>query len=541
MPNKLFDLLAGAGNGGNGINRNSLNAQVAEAQAENGYRDAETIGAFQRARQARDEAQASEQRLQAQQNLGTAYTQLLISRGMPADRAATLAQAYADVTLAGGNVEQAQSAVDATTQRQIEEDAHNPNLDPQTRTLAQNALVGILGDKRYQELGPGRGMYDAVTGQTTLTPMDQAQLANEIALKGKNAAAGTVDPGVVKMGAYMVRKYGAGGLNALGLPSFGGAAVRTAVDQEVNQQIQNGVPLQDNPDYDAIFSNSQTAQAQQHAQNTAAASTFSANALGQVQKMGSAVQHMQLALSLRHAMTTHDSPLIQKLAAGMGMQVTGDPQTWAANYLSGVLGSEVTSAYVAGGGGEMERMSKAANFGVDVPEPAFEANVNAATNLIGGAYRAWEQRAVGAVAGMEPDPQKEAQARSYARSFLLPDAQAAFSRAGVNLDPIGAPPASTGAPSAAAPSAAGPLPGSAGGAPAPSGNPPRVTQTPPGTPGGTPAAGTPGAQPSGAPVPPGGAPTASPGDFNAAMTRYLLGPHAGTLAAPSVTPGAPQQ
>lgn len=133
----LGDLLAGIG--GNGPNRPALDAFVANSQANNAYRNAQTDQAFATARKTSDEAQAQEDQRTARNSLSSKYTKM----GLDPD----LAEVAAGATIAAGPNANPEQIVGAALQVQKLR-AGNTLGDPsQIGTPAATAAGQVMSGK----------------------------------------------------------------------------------------------------------------------------------------------------------------------------------------------------------------------------------------------------------------------------------------------------------------------------------------------------------------------------------------------------------
>jgi hypothetical protein len=127
----LFDALSGAF--GHPVNRAGLNAYVANGQALNGLRSAQTDEAMQNAQRMRDEADASDQLEQAYQATGM--------RPVDAHAAATISKAKY------GNAQQAMDALLASQKLQNTQTLSDPTkLNSPEQTAAQQGIQGKVAE-----------------------------------------------------------------------------------------------------------------------------------------------------------------------------------------------------------------------------------------------------------------------------------------------------------------------------------------------------------------------------------------------------------
>lgn len=172
----LGDLLAGAA-GAPADFRTRINTAAAQAASMNMYRSAETAEAFQRARQVRAEAMASEQKLNAQQNLSASFIKL----GFSAD----VSDGLAGASLAGINPEALEKAMSEDQWRELEHTAQDQTASPQARTVASNVLYasGRWKPDFIQDKGGNNVDFshtDPLNPQptSTLNPQGSAALTN---------------------------------------------------------------------------------------------------------------------------------------------------------------------------------------------------------------------------------------------------------------------------------------------------------------------------------------------------------------------------
>lgn len=190
MPQGLFDALSGAATG-HAMNRQGLEAAVANSQTINGLRSAQTENALLNAQKAREEQDANS-RLET--NLGGLFS------GDP--QRESKARAAADVVKGGGTAVQALEMLDKVQQNQFHQTMGDPNQLNQASQTA--AAQGISGKLVEPVAAPANMVVPAgVTPNIQQTPEGIAQTANTNAqakLHNAQADAGGFNPHTGPMG-----------------------------------------------------------------------------------------------------------------------------------------------------------------------------------------------------------------------------------------------------------------------------------------------------------------------------------------------------
>lgn len=500
----IFDILATAA--GHPINRAGLNLQVAEAQAANGYRDAETQDALQRARMARDQADTYEKEQNAVDHLSSSLTDVFgdpdIARGA-AEALFNKGQNGLKDFYEGLN----EHDVYTLGQRYMSAPANMKPVILQAG-LAANAPWAVAEYKREVE-APQQAATLAETQART-------NLINQQAEAAKNKVTGQLTPGQIEMGAYLATKFGIDQIR--NLAGFGGQQARNAIEQQMAQwnadgtaqRIQSGDYAM--PAYDNMFLANQRAIAGQHGLNASAQATASGKLGANINTISTVANHLeQLRVSI-NALQNGDSQLLNRLGNELHLQFGADSQA-NARLAAETVGGEYGNIYLPNGGTGPERQGFIDNFTTNVlAKGQADTNINSAIGFMRGKMEGNEQQwlAPQLVSHMQANPgadpsQVMADLQHTFRTQIVNDQTAQHVLYGAPVTTYSVPPVQEtfpGAPSATASPPGGAAPTSPAASGSPAGAPPRLTQTPPGTPGGTPAGSAPGPQA----APAGGAP-----------------------------------
>lgn len=323
----LFDALAGAG--GANINRPALESFVANSQAANGLRSAQTEDALLKAQEMTEQATA---RGQVQDKLRALFGPNEQSK---ADAAATL--------LVGnfGDWKTVMQGLNALQTNQNTATLSDPNqLGTPAQTAAQQGIQGKVATpvnvpNNFTTL-PG-----AFQPNVQQTPQGAAQtaLTNEQAANpqlfhpGGANAAGALDPAMVDFGGYML--YKTGKMPAMGM---GGGAARSAIISHaaaLSQQEAGGQPVS-NPGYDTAISNGQDYTAANRSLGS-----FAGGPLGNsTRSLNNAVGHLQLIDNLFKGLQNGDVQTVNKLSSLWAKQF-GSPAPTNVQAASEVLGPEL--------------------------------------------------------------------------------------------------------------------------------------------------------------------------------------------------------
>lgn len=330
----LADLLSGAA--GAPVNRPQLNAFVANSQATNGLRSAQTEDALLAAQRAQDEQVASGQLEDAFAKAGA----------RPAD-------AHLMAVAARMHAGSAVNAMDMFKAYNASVLGDPSKLNTSDQTAAAQAISGKLEGPQ-----PLPNQYSLPAGvtppQTGESPLGAAQTANqnaEAALHNAQANAGgfnphtgqggPLDPNAVAFGSYML--YKTGKMPAMGM---GGGPARMAIisgaAQLANQEAQ-GQPVT-NLGFDTALANGQDFTASQRTLNSAAGGPLG----NQTRSINNVVGHLQLMENLFNGLQNGDVQIANKLGSqwkkAFGSEVPTDIQTAA-----GFIGPELTKILSSNG------------------------------------------------------------------------------------------------------------------------------------------------------------------------------------------------
>jgi hypothetical protein len=328
----LFDALAGAG--GANINRPQLNAYIANSQATNGLRSAQTEDALLKAQEMTEQASA---RGQLEDSLGKLFG--------PNDQSKAHAATMLMLSGHGGDAKAALEAVNTAT-------LSDPNqLGSPAQTAAQQGNQGKVAEPVALP-----NNFTTLPGTPPVNPQQSpegvAQTAATNAMAGlhsaqaaqggfnPHAAAGgpTLDPGMVDFGGYML--YKTGKMPAMGM---GGGQARAAIISRAAQLSQQENPADgsqgqsvSNPGYDTAIANGQDFTGAQRGLNSFAGGPLGNN----VRSLNNAVGHLQLMDSLFTSLQNGDTQAVNKLSNAWAKQF-GSPAPTNVQAASEVLGPEL--------------------------------------------------------------------------------------------------------------------------------------------------------------------------------------------------------
>ena len=323
----LFDALAGAG--GANINRPALESFVANSQAINGLRSAQTEDALLKAQELTEQSAARGQ-------LEDAMGKLFGPNEQSKAHAATM------MMLAGfGDAKTAVSALNGVQQNQNTATLSDPNqLGTPAQTAAQQGIQGKLAPleavPNNYAVAPGAPQPNVQqsTQGAAQTALTNAQATNpQLFHPGGANAAGALDPAMVDFGGYML--YKTGKMPAMGM---GGGAARSAIISHaaaLSQQEAGGQPVS-NPGYDTAISNGQDYTAANRSLGS-----FAGGPLGNsTRSLNNAVGHLQLMDNLFKGLQNGDVQTVNKLSSLWAKQF-GSPAPTNVQAASEVLGPEL--------------------------------------------------------------------------------------------------------------------------------------------------------------------------------------------------------
>lgn len=332
----LADLLSGAA--GAPVNRQGLNAFVANSQATNGLRSAQTEEALLNAQRAQDEQTAAGQ-------LEDAFVK---SGARPAD-------AHLMAVAAKMHSGSAVNAMDMFKAYNATVLGDPSKLNTPDQTAASQAISGKLEGPQNlpNNFSLPAGVASPTVGQSPQGAAATADTESQTALRTAQAnaggfnphtgagAGGPIDPNAVAFGSYML--YKTGKMPAMGM---GGGPARMAIisgaAQLANQEA--GGQSVTNPGFDTALANGQDFTAGQRA-----LSGFAGGPLGnQVRSINNVVGHLQLMEGLFNGLQNGDVQVANKLGAqwkkAFGSEAPTDIQTAA-----GFIGPELTKILSANG------------------------------------------------------------------------------------------------------------------------------------------------------------------------------------------------
>lgn len=331
----LGDALAGAA--GAPVNRPQLNAFVANSQALNGLRSAQTEEAMMKAQEAQEQ-------MTAHAGLEDALTKAMGPNNG--------AQAHAATLIMLSHFGDAKTALDAVNRMTLGDQGQ---LGQPSQTAAQQAVQGKVAipealPNNYTQL-PGAAPVQpgqSVEGQaqTAQGNADAALHAAQAAAGGFNPHAGAganqpIDPNMVAFGGYML--YKTGKMPAMGM---GGGPARAAIIANAAQLSQQEAAGQNiaNPGFDQAIANNQDFTAAGRALNNYAGGNLG----NQTRSINNVVGHLQLMENLFTGLQNGDVQIANKLGAQwkkqFGSEIPTNIQT-----ASSFIGPELTKILSANG------------------------------------------------------------------------------------------------------------------------------------------------------------------------------------------------
>jgi hypothetical protein len=368
---QLGDILAGFG--GHPVDRQGLNTGIAQAQALNGLRSAQTMDAMANARKAQDEAGVSESKQAAQKQMSTYLTNLFPGH---ADIAEAISNSFA---AGGGNMQQLAESFDKIQDLINQHTITDPGASQQDKYNAGQAL-----EKKYGPINVPNSFIDPnnPTAGPQLSPSGASTANEQNALAhlhtSQAATAGQpTDPNEVAYGAYML--YKTGKMPSLGMK--GGperAQMISGAAQLANQEQQNpGSTV--NPAFDKAIENGQDFVGAQRAVNSAAGGTIG----NQMRSINNVVGHLQLFENTFQAIQNGDNQTLNKLNAGWQREF-GQPAPTTIQTIGQVVGPELTKILAQTGAGsteERQQFPEIAGSLVNAPEQTGAA-VGALKNMV---------------------------------------------------------------------------------------------------------------------------------------------------------------
>ena len=318
----LGDLFAGAA--GANINRPQLNAFVANSQAMNGLRSAQTQDALIKAQQQQEEIEAH----------GRLFDELTQSGMKPSDAMLTR-----DLMIS--HFGDAQTALKAVGTVKLGYGS------PADQTSGQQMIEGKLAPPVVTggsfQMPPNSGLANAPMQQTPMETAQTGDVRSQTALRNAQAAAGgfnphtgggPIDPNVVNFGGYML--YHTGKMPAMGM---GGGPARAAIIANAAQLAQQEAAQPGsttNPGFDQAISNGQDFTA-----TGRALGSFAGGPLGNsTRSLNNGVGHLQLMDNLFKALQNGDIQGANKLGNLWAKQF-GSPAPTNVQAASEVLGPEL--------------------------------------------------------------------------------------------------------------------------------------------------------------------------------------------------------
>ena len=328
MPQGLFDALAGAG--GANINRPQLNAYIANSQAINGLRSAQTEDALLKAQEMTEQASAKDQ---LESSLGNLFP------GEPSK-----AHAATMMMLSGfGDAKTAIQALNEVQKNQNTATLSDPNqLGAPAQTAAMQGITGKLAPLQNvpnnYAVAPGAPQPNVQqspqgAAQTALT-QQQATNPQLFHPGGANAANAPLDPNMVNFGGYML--YKTGKMPAMGM---GGGPARAAIISQaatLAQQEQAQPGSTTNPAFDQAINNGQDFTAAQRNLNSQAGGPLG----NQTRSLNNAVGHLQLMDNLFKSLQNGDVQGANKLG-NLWTKQFGSPAPTNVQAAAEVLGPEM--------------------------------------------------------------------------------------------------------------------------------------------------------------------------------------------------------
>lgn len=351
----LFDTLAGGF--GHGVDRPGLESFVANSQATNGLRTAQTEEALNNAAKQQEE-------MQAHADLESSLSSVLGDDGKPL---LSPSQAHLVKNELVGGYGTAQNVMQSLREAQMNKNtgiASNPaklNTPEMTAALVGNTNKAPEAVSVPSEYAVPPGMTPPVVNQT---PLGEAQTQEHLAAAKQKGQNGAMNPDAINFGAYML--YKTGKMPALGM---GGGPARnqilTGASQLAQQEAQNPGSTT-NPAYDTAIANGQDFTAAGRALNSYAGGPIST----QVRSLNNVVGHLSLMENLFTALQNGDVQGLNSIKAAwkkqFGSEAPTDIQTAAQ-----VIGPELTKILTntgAGTGPEREHFAETAGNLANAPE-----------------------------------------------------------------------------------------------------------------------------------------------------------------------------
>lgn len=367
-PTALFDALAGAG--GHPVNRPALNAFVANSQATNGLRSAQTDEALGKAQQMQDEVTASGQLESA---LGDYF----------GGTTAAKSKAKAAATIMRGHFGNSSEALDALLKNQQLENRttlSDPNqLNSPNQTAAQQGVQGKVAEPvavpdnyvalpgmappNVQQTPHGEAVTQNLQAQAGLRDIQTAAGGFK-----PSAGAGPQDPNAIPFGAYML--YKTGKMPSMGMGNGPARMSIIAGAAQLAQRESNGEDV-GNPGFDKAIENGQDFTAAGRALGS-----FSGGPLGnQTRSLNNVVGHLKLFEDTFKALNNGDAQSLNKLGNMWNKQI-GQAAPVSLQAMAHVIGPELTKILTnanAGTGEEREQFAQDAGNLANAPEQMADA------------------------------------------------------------------------------------------------------------------------------------------------------------------------
>lgn len=351
----LFDTLAGGF--GHGVDRPALNAFVANSQATNGLRTAQTEEALNNAAMQQEE-------MQAHADLESSLMKVTGDDGKPL---LTPSAAHLQAQELIGHFGDAKTVMQAYREAQ---QAHNTGIISNPANLNTPAYTAALAGNTNKapeavavpnEYAVPPGMTPPVVQQT---PLGAAETNEHNAAAHAKVAGGGIDPTAVDFGAYQL--YKTGKMPALGMGAGPARSAILARSAQIAQQEQQNPGSTTNPAYDTAIANGQDYTASGRALNSFAGGPIST----QVRSLNNVVGHLSLMENLYNALQNGDVQGLNSLKGAwkkqFGSEAPVDIQTAAQ-----VIGPELTKILTntgAGTGPEREHFAETAGNLANSPE-----------------------------------------------------------------------------------------------------------------------------------------------------------------------------
>lgn len=393
----LGDLLSGIG--GHGVDRPALEAFVANSQANNGLRTAQT-----------SEALLNAQKLYEQQQARGRFKNDLVTDGTRESRASVISDGA--IAALGDNFDKIEDALGKDQGQGFRTTLGDPNADAAARLAASAGLTGKIPSP-YEQVPDN---YVDITHPGT-GPQQTAEGAAVTA-----AHQGTADLSTA---------------HAQHPEAFGGAAANMSLMQDPQRQSKlsamlgsgylgptNLYAFSKNPvlidaAYDAFSQNPTGVVGLSHAKQLAMNGLVSGQDHKNLVSANTAIQHLSMMPQVVDALNNGDVKLLNRTFNGLNAQ-DGAPAPVLAKQLSEYLGRELVGSVVANGGGEREREAAQQIYGNDNSPQGLLAAADQAKGLIAGRIKSVEQGFVGTMSIGQPD-QEEAYRQQFRNANLLPE------------------------------------------------------------------------------------------------------------------------